>query len=276
MKKAVAPYLGRPPSFCKLIPKIECMKENSATIKFLLQDFWEFLKKPAYQESSHDFSLNLAFKLFIGFFVVRFLEIILEINGFHPLVRYLTGQELQKQVHSDLGVVHLLVGSLVSAPLFEELAYRWGLRFSPVRTAVSLGLIVFYWLPYGGTYSTASLVRVISEPGFYLMLGMGLVVGLTAFFLFHMDYFEQKIERGWGQNFGWIFYSSSLLFGLMHIFNVREITPMVVSLAFFITFQQILFGLFNGYVRIKYGFAQAVVQHALFNLVPVVIQLSGS
>jgi membrane protease YdiL (CAAX protease family) len=105
---------------------------------------------------------------------------------------------------------------------------------------------------------------------------MGLVVGLTSFALFQVDYFEHRVGQWWERNFGLVFYVSALLFGLMHIFNVREITPTVVSLAFFITFQQILLGLFNGYVRMKYGFAQAVAQHALYNLVPVVIQLSSS
>lgn len=255
---------------------MDCMQEKLPTLKFLLQDFWGFLKKPVHQEPSHAFSLPLAIKLFLGFFIIRFVGIILEINGFNPLVLYIIGHDIQKQEHPDLGIMHLVVGALLSAPLFEELAYRWGLQFSPVRTAVSLGLIAFYWLPYGGTYSPDSLLNVIGEPGFYLMLGMGLVVGGTAFAFFHMDYFEDKVGQWWKRNFGVVFYISALLFGLMHIFNVREITPTVVSLAFFITFQQTLLGFFNGYVRMKYGFAQAVVQHALYNLVPVVIQLSSS
>ena len=244
-------------------------------IKFILRDFWGFLKKPTYYETINTFSTYLAFKLFIGFFIIRILGIILEINGFHPLVLYFTGHELQKQQHPDHGIVSLLIGALFSAPLLEETAYRWGLRFSPLRKAVSLGLIIFYWLPYGGTYST-TITRVLAEPGFYLMVGMGLVAGLTSFALLRIPYFEQKVGHWWKRNFGGIFYASSLLFGLMHIFNVREITPTVVSLAFFITFQQILLGLFNGYVRMKYGFAQAILQHALFNLVPVIIQLSRS
>jgi len=245
------------------------------TIQLILRDFWEFLKKPSYFVSTPTFSLSLTFKLFIGFFIIRILGIILEIKGIHPLVLYITGHELQKQQQPDYGVVNLLVGALLSAPLFEETAYRWGLRFSSVRTAVSLGLIAFYWLPYGGTYST-TITRVWSSPGFYLMVGMGLVVGLTSFALLRIPYFEQRVGTWWKRNFGAVFYVSSLLFGLMHIFNVREINPTVISLAFFITFQQILLGLFNGYVRMKFGFTQAIVQHALFNLVPVLIQLSRS
>lgn len=257
--------------FC---PRMKHMNQTPTSQELILPDFWTFLKNPTYLPQQRVFSLSLAFKLFISFFIIRLVGILLEIKGFHPLVFYLTGQEIQKQQHPDLGIMSMLVGSLVSAPLFEEIAYRWGLRFSPVRTAVSLGLIVFYWLPYGGTYSTASLMSVISEPGFYLMLGMGVVVALTAFALFRMDYFEHRVGRWWERNFGPVFYSSALLFGLMHIFNVSDLTLTVVTLAPLITFQQILLGLFNGYVRMKYGFVQAIVQHALFNLVPVLIQLN--
>jgi hypothetical protein len=252
------------------------MNETPTSKEFILHDFWAYLKSPTSLTYQQDFSLRLALRLFFSFLIIRFLGVMLEIKGFHPLVLHVTGYELQEQEHPDLGVMHLVVGALLSAPFFEELAYRWGLRFSPVRTAVSLGLIVFYWLPYGGTYSTDSLLTVIREPGFYLMLGMGLVVGGTAFALLQVDYFEHQVGQWWKRNFGVVFYVSALLFGLMHIFNVREITPTVVSLAFFITFQQILLGLFNGFVRMKYGFAQAVAQHALYNLVPVVIQLSSS
>ncbi|MPR35156.1 CPBP family glutamic-type intramembrane protease [Salmonirosea aquatica] len=253
--------------------QVDSMDENSTTIQFILRDFWGFLIRPGYPEHTYSFSLLIAFKLFIGFFIIRVLGIILEMNGFHPLVLYFTGHELQKQQHPDFGIIPLLIGALLSAPLLEETAYRWGLQFSPVRTAVSLGLIVFYWLPYGGTYST-TITRVLAAPGFYLMVGMAVVTGLTTYALLRIPYFEHKVGHWWKRNFGWVFYVSSLSFGLMHIFNVREINPTVVSLAFLITFQQILLGLFNGYVRMRFGFAQAIVQHALFNLVPVVIQLS--
>ncbi|GHB54501.1 hypothetical protein GCM10007390_04420 [Persicitalea jodogahamensis] len=248
------------------------MPHDTFTIQFILRDFWRFLKKPECKKQAKDFSLSPTLKLFLALLIIRFIGIILEINGFQPLILHFTGEELQKQVHADYGIADRVVGSLISAPLFEELAYRWGLRFSPLRTAASLGLIVFYWLPYGGTYST-TIIEVLDDPGFYLMVGMALITGLTAYALFSISVFEQPIRRWWEQNFGWVFYTSSLLFGLMHVFNVSEVTATVVTLAFFITFQQITMGLFNGYVRMRYGFGQAILQHSLFNLLPVLIGL---
>ena len=248
------------------------MPQSTATVSFILRDFWRFLKKPNHSQPPQEFSLSPTLKLFLAIFIVRSLGVILEMKGIQPLILSFTGHELEKQEHFAEGLADMLVGPLLSAPVFEELAYRLGLRFSPLRTAVSVGLIVFYWLPYGGTYAT-NIAKVLDDPGFYLMAGVALVTGLTAYALFKIPFFEQSIQDWWQRNFGWVYYVSSLLFGLMHIFNVRDVTATVVSLSFFITFQQIVFGFFNGYVRMRYGFGQAVVQHALFNLVAVLIRL---
>lgn len=242
-------------------------------IRKLLFDFFLFLKKPNTVICVGNNSLSITFQLFICLFIIRMAGIVLEIQGFRPLILYFTRHELARQ-QVDSSLTGLLLGALVMAPLLEETAYRWGLRFSPLRTSVSLGLIVFYWLPYGGTYST-NILGVLNQPGFYLMVAMAFITGLTAFTLFRIPYFEQKIRQRWARYFGWIFYLSALLFGLMHVFNVREISLAIVSLAPFITFQQIVLGLFNGYVRMRYGFRQAIIQHSLFNVLPVLIQLAG-
>lgn len=245
-------------------------------LRFILTDFIAFLKNPQGELPQERYSsgetMRVTLLLFLSLFVVRVVSIVVEVTGFRPLVLYFTGHELARQ-QADISTAGLLLGALVMAPLLEEMAYRWGMRFSPLRTSVSLGLIVFYWLPYGGTYST-SLLRVLDKPGFYIMVGMALVSGLTSYALLSIPFLSQQIRQKWNLNFGWVFYTSALLFGLMHIFNVRDLSPTVVSLAPIITFQQTVLGLFNGYVRVRYGFGQAVVQHALFNVLPVVIQLS--
>lgn len=240
------------------------------SIRSILIDFVGFLKQPDHRIEERSASFLVSCTLFLSFSLIRFAGILLEVNGFRPLVLYYTGQELARQ-QTITGLSALVIGALVMAPLMEETAYRWGLRFSPVRTAVSLGLIAFYWLPYGGTYS--GNLNALTEPGFYLMLGMALVVGLTVYSLLRIPAIEARVQAAWERHFGWVFYGSVLLFGLMHIFNVREITWIVIGLAPFITFQQIVLGLFNGYVRMRFGLGQAIIQHALFNAIPVIIQV---
>ncbi|TDB65880.1 CPBP family glutamic-type intramembrane protease [Arundinibacter roseus] len=240
-------------------------------MRIILRDFWNFLKKPHSSQLPEVSTFKKTLHLFLALFVIRLISLVLEINAFRPLIRHLTGSEVARQYHS-FDAVDFVVSALLIAPLVEEAAYRLGLRFHPVQTAISLGLVAFYWLPFGGTYSYTSLLSVAQLPGFYLMVFVSSVVGLTAYALFKIPYVGSQIAGKWNQQFGWIFYISSLLFGLMHVFNVREITWAVVVLAPVITFQQLVFGLFNGYVRMRYGFIQAVIQHALFNLLPVLIR----
>lgn len=243
------------------------------TIRTIGLDFWQFLKKPDYGISAYPLTFKAVLLVFVSLLILRMVGVFVEVNCLRPIVADLTGQELARQSFS-FGTTEFLLSALVAAPLLEETAYRLGLKFTPAQTALSIGLIAFYWLPFGGTYST-SIVRVLNQPGFYLMAGVALITGLTAYALFSIPYLSHTIQKQWQRSFGWIFYISALLFGIMHVFNVREMSWTVVVLAPFITFQQLLFGLFNGYVRMRFGFVQAVIQHALFNLVPVSIHLAG-
>ncbi|GAB3179136.1 CPBP family glutamic-type intramembrane protease [Telluribacter humicola] len=237
---------------------------------FILKDFLHFLRHPTYLLSEVPVRVRVVFGLFLILSIFRIAAIVADVWLIRPLAKVLSDQELARQTVYSTSFVELVVGSLVMAPLVEELAYRWGLRFSPARTAVSVGLIVFYWLPFGGTYST-NILNVLDQPGFYLMVTMAAVAGLTMFALLSVPLLEASVSRRWHRYFGSIFYITSLLFGLMHIFNVADLTLSVWLLAPFITVQQIVFGLFNGYVRMRFGFVHAVLQHALFNLIPLML-----
>ncbi|WP_247233489.1 type II CAAX prenyl endopeptidase Rce1 family protein [Telluribacter sp. SYSU D00476] len=237
---------------------------------FIVKDFLHFLRNPTYSLADVPVRLRVVLGLFVALTIFRAAAIVADVWLIRPIAKLLSHQDLARQTVYSTSLLELVVGSLVMAPLVEELAYRWGLHYSPARIALSLGLIVFYWLPFGGTYST-NIIQVLNQPGFYLMVVMAAVAGLTAFALLSVPLLEASFRRRWQQQFGLIFYLSSLLFGLMHIFNVAELTWSVWLLAPFITVQQIVFGLFNGYVRMRFGFMHAVVQHALFNLIPLLL-----
>ncbi|GAB2767450.1 hypothetical protein GCM10027275_07260 [Rhabdobacter roseus] len=235
-----------------------------------LRDFFHFLKVPTPHFRQVPLTLRTVLLLFGVVSILRVGSVLADVGLIRPLVREWLGQELARQTF-PAEWSELLVGALLVAPWLEELAYRWGLRFSAERVAWSVGLVVFYWLPLGGTYST-NLVRVLDQPGFYLMGLVALVAGLTTYALLRVPLLAGAFQRRWERYFGVIFYGSALLFGLMHVSNVRELSATVWLLAPFITIQQIVFGLVNGYVRVRFGFAQAVVQHMLFNLVPIALR----
>jgi hypothetical protein len=239
-------------------------------VGILLKDFLKFLLKPGYSLREVPLRLRAVAGLFLVLSLLRLGTVIADAWLIRPLAQLLTQQDLARQTVYSTEFLEIILGSLFMAPLIEELAYRWGLRFSPVRTAVSLGLVVFYWLPFGGTYST-NILQVLNQPGFYLMVIMASVAGLTVYALLKVPLLAITFRHRWEQYFGTIFYVSSLLFGFMHIFNVKELTGSVILLAPFITIQQVVFGLFNGYVRVRFGFLHAVLQHALFNLVALLL-----
>jgi hypothetical protein len=243
------------------------------TIRTIGLEFWQFLKKPEYGQLVYPLTIRTVLLVFASLLILRMIGVFVEVNSIRPAVVYLTGQEMARQGF-PFGTTEFLLSALVAAPLFEETAYRLGLKFDPTLTALSIGLVTFYWLPFGGTYST-SILRVLDEPGFYLMSVVAFITGLTAYALFSIPYLSHSIRKSWERNFGRVFYTAALLFGIMHVFNVREMSWAVVGLAPFITFQQLLFGIFNGFVRVRFGFIQAIIQHALFNLVPVSIYLLG-
>lgn len=65
-------------------------------------------------------------------------------------------------------------------------------------------------------------------------------------------------------HFGWLFYGSALLFALAHITNIpdKEINVFIP----FLIAPQFCGGLFNGYLRVKFGLLWGFLFHALHNL----------
>ncbi len=69
------------------------------------------------------------------------------------------------------------------------------------------------------------------------------------------------------------FYTFTLLFGYVHIFNF-EITPQLLILSPLLVAPQIVVGLVFGYVRVRLGLAYSIVLHGCYNgvlIIPAVI-----
>jgi uncharacterized protein len=64
--------------------------------------------------------------------------------------------------------------------------------------------------------------------------------------------------------FPWLYYSSAMIFGCIHIFNYQFSASHYLYVPF-ITMTQIFAGLMLGYIRIIYGFWYGVLLHASYN-----------
>jgi len=141
--------------------------------------------------------------------------------------------------------------ALVLAPLVEEIMFR--LVFKPKR--VYFLVILLPWLcVYFNLY-------------FFIF---GLIV--SAFLLFFLITKYEKVEKLFLKNFTVLVYSSSIVFGLIHITNYDiEYSFIYIFLAFVFFLPKIIGGLSLIFIRIKFGFVYAILTHSFFNLLPMVI-----
>lgn len=97
-------------------------------------------------------------------------------------------------------------------------------------------------------------------------------------------FFEELFFRGGlslfknNPNFKWIFYTSAVLFALVHITNFESSTT-VYLLTPLLVLPQLILGLLLGYIRVRLGLHWSMLLHACYNgilFLPVVIlQLLG-
>jgi membrane protease YdiL (CAAX protease family) len=95
--------------------------------------------------------------------------------------------------------------------------------------------------------------------GFLVTLFVGTIVAPV---------FEEGIFRaGLSQkSSNWSYYFSSVVFGLIHIFNFEWDNSMIPYIIIIVS-PQIFLGLLFGYIRINYGFWYAVLIHGLYNFI---------
>lgn len=145
------------------------------------------------------------------------------------------------------GIVHkadnfdsivLIVAALFFAPIIEEFIFRYFLvykRFNPLR----------------------------------------LFIKTTPKFSNEFAFTEEKsIDEKWNRILPYVFYTSALLFGLMHLMNY-EFNTVVLLLFPLLTMVQLNLGLLAGYLRVRLNFGSAVLLHIIHNAIFVSVTLLG-
>ncbi len=146
---------------------------------------------------------------------------------------------------------------IIVAPIMEELIFRLPLRISSFSFSISISILILV--------ITKSLVCPIIGYEFYL-LAIPVTFLLNAFFSHKKSPFA-KIKAFWGSHFKYIFYSFSIIFGLLHLFNFEEIFWWMIVFSPLITLPHIIMGLFLGFIRMNFSFLHALVFHATINFI---------
>ena len=144
------------------------------------------------------------------------------------------------------------------APALEELAFRLPLKRSRFIFMISFSVICWYiskYLPIfaGQTYSGQHL---------WLRLSISIAAGFILGYLLTKPL--QKVR------FGVVFYVFAFLFGFLHISNYAgQITSFAVAIYVLIyLLNKVAFGMFAGYIRVRYTIFASIAVHFLTNFLP--------
>ena len=143
------------------------------------------------------------------------------------------------------------------------------------REKVSNTLIYFSRISFFGGLTLGLIAVLLAEVGLINMPENKFDYGYVVFLLGGVivaPILEECIFRGFlssiknKKSFKWFYYISSVLFGLVHVFNYENSEDFIYTF-WLVTSAQIFIGLLFGYLRVTYGLWYAILLHAVHNFV---------
>ncbi|WP_425568855.1 CPBP family glutamic-type intramembrane protease [Pedobacter jeongneungensis] len=224
-----------------------------------LSAFWHFLKKPKLLKLSKDKKSLRRDIFWLLLLDIIFAGIIMGI--YYILVQFKIIDEYVEKIDilKKFGLLAALLIACILAPLLEESLFRWHLRgkyLSIYFICFTLALITDYFI--NSTY--------LKLPIYIIFFFISLI--LRGYFK-RMDIRRKIVFQR--QSFGYIFYYSAIIFGLIHLTNIKDLT---LSDPVFIIFviSQFFDGLSMGYLRIKYGLIYSIIFHSLINFIMILLE----
>ena len=203
-----------------------------------LKDFIDFLKNPVEQKDQIQ-TIKQKSKRFFSLLVLDLLVagiVLVIVAVIKKLGLDLAETYAMYELFEILPVWGVVLVTVIVAPLLEELAFRLPLRF---RYNFLARLIILL----------ASIAGKRNK--------IKVAICLRSF---------------WRRHFRWIFFSSAIVFGLIHLTNY-ELSPTILLFAPLLIFSQFVGGLMLGYLRVKYNLMLAILLHSIFNGILIVAYL---
>lgn len=240
----------------------------------LILSFFNFLKHPR-QEILKGNDKRKIWTIFRLWSFILFILIITEIpiSILVNFSEYNQAQNLIFDLLADYPLYLIIFLFYIWAPVSEELAFRMALKYSPYRLSFSFSILfliiidfllsaldnrypqISAWLFGMGNFYLITIYIL-----FILFIGFGLGVLLKKRTSF------AKIQKWYEKNFFYIFYASSLLFGMAHIFNYYNFKSQFYILPLLI-WPQFIIGLALGYIRMLFGLRWSMYMHFFHNFV---------
>jgi len=209
-----------------------------------VKELFQYILKPTAYSSYSKLSKATFFKLLLTYFGLS-----LFFAGISAAICYIFHIK-----HNDIEIESIMKSILLVvflAPIYEEIIFRGLLVFK--RKNLVLFFIVSAILLFISIFRQKYIVAIV-------------LASLIVFLISSLVVFGVKRMKGFIDNrFAVFYYSSSVLFGLIHIFNFSGNVKYMIIFAIFLTAPQIIMGFVNGFLRIKYGLIYSIIFHIFVN-----------
>jgi len=210
-----------------------------------------YLKEPIFLMGNNKLTARDFFKLLVLFYIF-ILPSAFPIAIFH-VFEILPGNFTNNFEISPKTFLYVVI----IAPILEELIFRLPLRISSFSFSISISILIL----------VIAKLLVCPTIGYeFYLLSIPLTFLLNAFFSHKKSLFAM-IKAFWGSHFKYIFYSFSIIFGLLHLSNFEEIYWWMIVFSPLITLPHIIMGLFLGFIRMNFSFLHALIFHATINFI---------
>jgi membrane protease YdiL (CAAX protease family) len=149
---------------------------------------------------------------------------------------------------------------VVAAPLFEEFIFRLQLKEYSLALLFYFGLAVFY------------LNKIFTDSTLFILVFVALILAILVFqYLWKNKTRRIKLIKRY---FPYHFYSTAIIFGLVHISNYDNPFKFGLPIVLLIL-PQLFVGFILGYVRMRFGISKSIIMHAAYNFIPALGLLAG-
>ncbi|MEW7280691.1 CPBP family intramembrane glutamic endopeptidase [Aquimarina sp. 2201CG1-2-11] len=227
-----------------------------------------FAKKPIQYKEQDPFKVNLkrlGIVLGIDFILLNIITPFFGVLSSMGLEEVFENHEIVKML-TQFPIWVTLFLAIIIVPIIEELVFRFPLKY---RQWIFNILIPVYIICIGCFFiDFNSPTNSITAVGFML-------ISLIVFGVYNRR-ITASIARIWNQKFKLVFYSTALLFALVHLTNY-QLSLTVILVVPILILPQFIGGILIGYIRLRSGFIWGILLHALNNailLVPIALGIS--
>lgn len=234
----------------------------------LIKEFINYLLKPEYIHATDSkaslWSAWASFRIWSLVFLISLLGIPISL-WISDLYGVSFADHAGYQYAADRTMLQVIWGAILIFPIWEELVFRIGLRFSRINLSVGLAFASVYfsrlfltvlkiprpsWL-----FSPDTIVGILSimVPALVITIILWRILSFTG---------DERLASYYQRRFGIVFYLPLLTFAFLHALNYERELWVFAPL---ITIPQLFLAAGFGYIRMKYGFGWSVFMHILNN-----------